>query len=219
MSARKGIPAKYAYAGTQLLAISDERWTRIAGFIPDAGMAAQLRGPVLRCCSAYLTERAIAERAAATAAAVRPPGKRQLAHLEQLAESLRKASDAWAKIDQNIYDDRLSDIRMFDGLATLASDAERRLRGIAGLGKPTELENPWPLFVRSVAECCRRVGLKPTASGGVYDERSKPSWFQQFVVAIHDNLLGSQGARRHSKAAQYAEIARALRVTRTRAKP
>lgn len=219
MSARKGVSAKHYYAGTKLLAISDERWANITGFIPDTGKAAQLREPILECCSAYLTKRSIVERDAATAAAVRRPGKRQLAHLEQMADSLRKASDAWAKIDQKLYDDRLSEIRRFDGLAALALDAERRLKGIVSLGRPVALENPWPEFVRDVAECCRRVGLRPTASGAAYDERPKPSWFQQFVVAIHDNLLGDQGGRRHSKAARYAEIARALRVTRTWAKP
>ena len=220
MSPRKGITARHHYAGTQLIGISDAQWSRIAACVPDAGAAAQLRGPVLRCCSAYLTERSMIERSSATAAAVRRPGKRQLAHLEQLAESLRRAAGAWSKLDRKLYDDRLSDIRMFDGLETLAADAERRLQGIGKLGKPTELENPWPQFVRSVAECCRQVGLKPTATGAIYDER-KPnaSWFQQFVVAINDNLLGDQGGRRHSRAAQFAEIAKALRVTRIRAKP
>jgi hypothetical protein len=162
----------------------------------------------------------VIERAAATAAAVRRPGKRQLADLEQLAESLRSAANAWAKLDRKIYDDRLSEIRKFDELETLAADAERRLRGIRQLGKATNLQNPWPLFVHSIAERCRRVGLKPTATGAVYDTlRSKPSWFQEFVVAIKDNLIGDQGGTRHSKAAQYAEIAKALRVTRSRAKP
>jgi hypothetical protein len=203
-----------------LLTISNERWARISLRVPDLDLAERLRNPVLACCSAYLTNRSAIEQAAATAAAIRRPGKRQLAHLEQLAESLRKAAGAWAKLDRKLYDDRLSEIRIFDGLENLAADAERRLRGIRELGKPTDLPNPWPLFVRGIAECCRTAGLKPTATGAVYDERRpKPSWFQEFVVAIHDNLLGDQGGRRHSKAAQYAEIARALRVTRSRAKP
>jgi hypothetical protein len=160
------------------------------------------------------------ERAAATAAAVRRPGKRQLAHFEQLAASLRAAAGAWEKIDRKLHDDRLSDIRIYDGLQTLAADAERRLRGIRELGNPVALTSPWPAFVRSVAESCRRIGLQPTATGAVYDERKrKPSWFQDFIVAINDNLLGDLGGRRHSKAAQHAQIAKALRVTRSRAKP
>jgi hypothetical protein len=220
MSARKGIAAPSRQSSFKLISIGDGQWARISSCIPEPPLADKLRSPVLSCCSAYLSNRSAFEGAAATAAAVRRPGKRQLAHLEQLAESLRKAANAWAKLDRNIYDDRLSEIRKFDELETLAADAERRLRGIHQLGKPTDLQNPWPLFVHSVFECCRRAGLKPTATGAVYDERrSKPSWFQEFIVAINDNLLGNQGGRRHSRAAQYAEIAKALRVTRSRAKP
>jgi hypothetical protein len=220
MSARKGIFCKQSRSTVELLAISDDRWARISTFLPDLQTAAKLRDPVLACCSAYLTNRAAIERAASTAAAVRRPGKRQLAQLEQLAESLRKAADAWAKLDRKIYDDRLSELRIFDGLESLAADAERRLRGIRELGKPTGVQNPWPKFVRSIAERCRWAGLRPTATGAVYDERRpKPSWFQEFVVAINDNLLGDQGGRRHSKSAQYSEVAKALRVTRSRAKP
>ncbi|SHH38470.1 hypothetical protein [Bradyrhizobium erythrophlei] len=220
MSARKGIAAPDRQSSVELISISDERWARISSCLPETLLADKLRRPVLSCCSVYLTNRSAIERAAATAAAVRRPGKRQLAHLEQLAESLRKAANAWTKLDRRIYDDRLSEIRRFDELETLAADAERRLRGIHQLGKPTDLQNPWPLFVHSVAECCRRVGLTPTATGAGYDERrSKPSWFQEFIIAINDNLLGDQGGRRHSKAAQCAEIAKALRVTRSRAKP
>lgn len=220
MSARRGIAAPSRQSTFELLSIGDQQWARISSCLPEPHLADKLRSPVLSRCSAYLTNRSVVESAAATAAAVRRPGKRQLAHLEQLAESLRRAANAWAKLDRKIYDDRLSEIRKFDELETLAADAERRLRGIRQLGEPTDLHNPWPLFVRSIAECCRRAGLKPTATGAVYDERrSKPSWFQEFVVAIKDNLLGNQGGTRHSKAAQYAEIAKALRVTRSRAKP
>jgi hypothetical protein len=219
MSARKGIAVPDRQSSVELLSISNERWARISSCLPEPNAADKLRAPILSCCSAYLTSRSDGERAAATAAAVRRPGKRQLAELEQLAESLRKAANAWAKLDRKIYDDRLSDIRKFDELETLAADAERRLRGIRQLGKPIDLQNPWPLFVRSIAECCRKAGLTPTATGAVYDERSKPSWFQEFVVAIKDNLIGDQGGTRHSKAAQHAAVAKALQVTRGRAKP
>lgn len=220
MSARKGITAPGRQSSVEILSISDAQWNRITSCFPDPNVADKLRSPVLSCCSAHLTNRRAIESATATAAAVRRPGKRQLANLEQLAESLRKAANAWAKLGHKIYDDRISEIRKFDELETLAVDAERRLRGIRELGRPTDLQNPWPLFVHNVAECCRKIGLKPTATGAVYDERgSKPSWFQEFIVAINDNLLGDEGGRRHSRAAQYAEIAKALRVTRSRAKP
>jgi hypothetical protein len=223
MTARKGISAADRQSRSELLSISDERWARIAAFLPqsiDAGNSQKLRISVLACCSAYMTNRSAFEAAAATAAAMRRPGKRQLAHVEQLAKSLRTAADAWAKIGRNLHDDLLSDLRIYDDLKTLAADAERRLRGILDLGRPKALANPWPMFVFSVATSCRKVGLRPIATGAVYDERKrKPSWFQDFIVAINDNLLGDLGGRRHSKAAQHAEIAKALRVTRSRAKP
>jgi hypothetical protein len=213
MTARKGISAADGQSSSELLSIGDERWAAIASRLPQplgAESSEQLRSSVLACCSVYLTSRMAVEGAAATAAAVRRPGKRQLAHLEQLAESLRSGADAWAKIGKMIHDDRLSDIRIYEGLEAMAVDAERRLRGIRDLGKPVRLKNPWPNFVRAVAATCRRINLQPTATGAVYDQR-RPSWFQEFIVAINDNILGDLGGRRHSKASQYAEIAKALR--------
>jgi len=221
MRARKGIDASRYHAGVDLGPLPDGIWSKIASTIPDSRAAKQLRQPIIACCSSYLTQRLAVERAAATAAAVRRPGKRQVSHLEQVAEGLRKAAGAWAKIDQRkLYDDRLSDLRTFNSIEGLAVDAERRLREIKQFDKPSKLENPWPAFVRSVAECCRKVGMKPTATCAVYDvRRPQPSWFQELVVAINDNVLGDQGGHRHSKMSQYAAIAKALRVTRSRAKP
>src|SRR4029453_9758227 len=114
-------------------------------------------------------------------------GKRQISNLEQLAAGLRTAANAWAKIGRRIHDDRFSELQTFDGLEKLALDAERRLRGIRELGGAVNLESPWPTFVRGVAVACRAAGLRPTATGGVYDEiKRKPSWFQEFIVAVNE---------------------------------
>jgi hypothetical protein len=218
----KGLTGAGPASRTTLLSISDERWTSIASNVPEAlseSKSEQLREAVLASCSEYLTLRAASERAAATAAAVRRPGKRQLAHLEQLANGLRTAANAWEKIGRKIHDDRLSDLKIYDGLEQLAGDAERRLRGIRELGAAVHLKSPWPQFVRRVADSCRKAGLQPTATGALYDEaRRKPSWFQEFVVSINDHLLGDLGGRRHSRSAQFAEIAKALRGDAKRGK-
>lgn len=212
MTARKGIAPPELLSTSGLVAISDERWAAITSCLPEPlanERSEQLRGAVLDHCSAYLTARSANERAAATAAAMRPPGKRQRANFEQLAQGLRNAANAWAKIGCNIHDDRLSDLRIYDGLEALAVDAARRLSGIRQLGNPVRLEDPWAGFVRGIAASCQNMGLRPTATGRGY-EQGKPSWFQAFVVAINDSLLGDLGGRRHGKAAQYAKIAQAL---------
>lgn len=213
---RKGLVGAGPQSRSSLFAISDERWATIASNLP-AGLSQsksdQLREAVLANCSDHLTLRAAAEKAAATAAATRRPGKRQLAHMEQLAVGLRNAAAAWSKIERKmIHDDRLSDLKIYDDLEQLAGDAERRLRGIRALGSPVSLQSPWPQFVRGVADSCRKVDLQPKATGALYDEAPrKPSWFQEFVVSINDHLLGDLGGRRHSRSAQFAEIAKALR--------
>src|SRR5215217_4952771 len=109
----KGVTKLGPISQTALLSISDERWSSIAANLPHGLAGAkseQLREAVLANCSDYLTRRTANERAVATAAAVRRAGKRQLAHMEQLAAGLRTASDAWTKIGRKIHDDRLSDL-------------------------------------------------------------------------------------------------------------
>jgi hypothetical protein len=89
-----------------------------------------------------------------------------------------------------IYDDRLSDIRQYDALEAMARDIERRLAGIRKLGEAKRVDDPWPIFVRKVARCFREIDLRPTATGRVYDEGGKPTWFQEFMAALDKNLLG-----------------------------
>jgi hypothetical protein len=197
----------------ELLSIGDEQWSRIRAHLPKTlttDKDNQLRRAILVCCSAYLTRYSRSQEGAATAAAVRRTGGKQPAPLERLAKHLLMAAEAWSEISE-MYDDRrgiLSDYG--DHLAAMAADAERRLKGIRDLGAPTILINPWPGFVRGVAECCRKADLKPTATGDVY-QNAKPSWFQKLVFALNENLLGIEGGTRHGKAAFYAEIAKALR--------
>ena len=96
-----------------------------------------------------------------------------------------------------------------DRLAAMAADAERRLKGMRDLGTPTILVNPWPGFVRDVAECCRKADLTPTVTGDVY-QNARPSSFK-LVFSLNENLLGLEGGTTHGKAAFYAEIAKAMR--------
>jgi hypothetical protein len=196
------------------LSFSDARWARITSAIPQplsAEADARPRSGVMRCCSWLVTQQAQLQEGEATAAAVRG-GKKQPAPLERLARGLRMAADAWPKVRQ-INDDRLGDIRIYENLETMARDAERRLAGIRKLGKPVTITSPWPEFVRSIARCCRAAGLKPTATGRTY-EHGKPTWFQEFAAALNENLLGNEGKGRqlkYSRAAFYAEIAKAMR--------
>ena len=100
-----------------------------------------------------------------------------------------------------------------------AISVRQRFAGIRRLGKAKPVADPWPIFVRKVAQCFRKVGLRPTATGRVY-EGGKPTWFQGFMAALDKNLLGikrligtdredEQFERDHR--AFYAEIAKAMR--------
>jgi hypothetical protein len=201
-------------ARRELLSFSDERWATITNPLPvplSAEASTRLRAEITECCSSFLTQQAAIEEGANSAAAVRSPGKGQPALLERVAKGLRTAADAWAKIGK-IHDDRLGDIRIYANLETMARDAERRLAGIRQLGTPVVITPPWHLLVRNVAECCRKAGLKPTASGRVYED-SKTTWFQEFMLKLNENLLGYEGKGKqinYSSAAFYAEIAKAM---------
>lgn len=217
---RKAILPATVSLSRELASIGDERWSRIRAHLPETLTAEkddQLRRAILTCCSAYQTSHSHLKKGAGTALAMRRPGKGQLALLERLAHGLRISADAWAKIG-DIYDDRLSDISIFDGVETLARDAERRVTGIRTLGAPTELESPWPAFICSVARSCRRAGLNPTATGRTY-ENAKPTWFQLLIRALRDDLLGDEAGGRHSDTALYAEVAKALRGDGKAGKP
>jgi hypothetical protein len=204
----------------ELVLFSDDRWARITSPIPESLSAetdARLRAAITECCSWFLNQQAWLHEGAQSAAALQRPGKRQLASLERVAKGLRTAADAWATVGE-IHDDRLGDIGIYENLEAMARDAERRLAGIRQLGEPVKVDGPWPVFVRKIARSCRGVGLKPTATGGVY-ENAKPTWFQKFMTTLDKNLLGSKhllGIDREGKQferdhrAFYAAVAKAL---------
>jgi hypothetical protein len=196
------------------LSFSDARWARITSHIPaplSAEADARLRSAIMVCCSWYLTQRARLEEGTATAAAMRA-GKRQPSPFERLAKGLRMAADAWAKLGK-IHDDRLGDVARYATLEAMAGDAERRLAAFRKLGKPITMAGPWPLFVRKIARSCRAAGLNPTVTGRIY-EHGKATWFQNFMAALNENLLGLEGKGRqleYNRDAFHAEIAKALR--------
>jgi hypothetical protein len=216
------------------LQFSDERWARITSTIPKrlpAEIDARLRSAVMACCSWFLTQQAHLQEGAATAAAMRKPGKRQLAPLERLVNGLRMAADAWKEISKlddsrtagnrryKIHDDRLGDIGMYEDLEAMARDSERRLAGIRQLGKPITMIGPWPVFVRKVAQCFRQIGITPTVTGRVYSSSwgTRPSWFQKFMAELNENLLGDEGKGKqlkYSRPAFYAEVAKTMRGDR-----
>jgi hypothetical protein len=214
----KAIMPESYFRSSPDLSFSDDRWAEIRRHIPESlpvEADARLRTAITECCSWFLAQRARLEEGRATATAMRSPGKRQLALLERVAGGLRTAAEAWKKIE-DIHDDRLSDMRRYDDLEVLAQDAERRLKGFRKLGKPVAESDPWPVFVRWVARCLCAAGLKPTTTGRVYGE-GNPTWFQEFMAALNDNLLGEKGRGNqlnYSHKAFCADIAKAMRGDR-----
>ncbi len=215
MPKRQALVPTLSSAPTKTLGFSDERWAKIKEPVHETLSTeadARLRAAVTECCSWFLTQNALVREGQETAAAMRNPGKRQLAPFKRLAKHLREAADAWKEVGKAINDDRLSDIREYDKLEVMAQDAERRIAGFQGLGNPRDVADPWPEFVCRVAQSLREAGLKPTVTGRVYDD-AKPTWFQEFMVALNENLLGNQGRAHqldYSRAAFYAEIAKAV---------
>jgi hypothetical protein len=215
----------------ELLSIDDSIWAKIKSVIPgpplQADADAKLRDAIRQCCSWFLSRRLQVEEARATAAAMRRPGKGQLAPLERLAKGLRMAADGWKDIEEirkeigEFHDDRRSDLRRFADAEMLAQDAERRLARIRARGKPVTVADPFREFVRKVARCCRDAGLNPTISGGIY-EGAPPSWFQRLLAMLDKELLANRlvGLDQNNKQferdprAFYAEITKALQGDR-----
>jgi hypothetical protein len=215
---------------------SDNQWVRLRRYIPDLLQPedeSRLREGIIAACSWLLAEQERLALGDRTAAAIQKPGKRQPAPLERLARHLRAAATAWKKLTELadspharrgvIYDDRLSDIHQYDALEAMACDAERRLEGIRKLGESEPVDDPFPAFVRKVAQCFWNIGLMPTVTGRIY-EGGKPTWFQEFMAALDKNLLGikkltgvdSEGRQKErDPRAFHAEIAKALGGYRT----
>jgi hypothetical protein len=197
------------------IGFSDERWQRIRSVIPDsldpAGESA-LQVAISNCCDNYLSAARLLQEGARTAASIRKPGGKQSAPLESLAKHLRGAASAWAEVE-GMYDDRLGPLSdLGKRLAELATDAERRLAVIGNLkaAKPIDARKQLILLL---ARSCQGAGLRPTVHGRAY-ENSDPTWFQQFVAMLNDNLLGAQGwgaPGKYTRNALFAEVARAMR--------
>jgi hypothetical protein len=191
----KAIVPEHHFRKKELLFIDDERWRRLTSHFPinlTANADAALRGRLLECCSRFLTESDRMKEAQRTFSAMQRPGKGQPAGLARLAKGLRMAADAWEHI-KGMHDDRVTEISRFDDLEAMAADAERRLAALRAL-KPKNADRPSEEFVRNVAKCCRTIGLKPAVTGDLYDkEEVKLTWFQKFIVALDDELLGEAG--------------------------
>ena len=194
---------------------TERRWIRVRRHIPKTlsdGDDAELYGAIIKCCSRYLTQQARLVAGMQSMAAVRKSGGKGVAPLAQLAAHLRAAADIWPSI-QAMHDDRLGNIGLYDKLEVMAQDSARRLAMLRKM-KPATAEDPWPRFVVDVARACRGAGLDPTATGRVYED-SKPTWFQQFMGELDQQLLGSKNLvwndQERDHRAFYAGIAKALR--------
>jgi hypothetical protein len=226
---RKTIPLP-RWSSSELF-FTDNQWARLRCYIPKPLQPedeALLREDIKAACSWLLTEQASLALGITTAAAMQKRGKRQPALLERLHNDLRAAATDWKEIKELadsfhvrrgvIYDDRVRDIHQHDALEEMARDVERRLAGIRELGEAEYVDDPWPVFVCGVAQCFREIRLDPTAMGRAY-EGGKPTWFQEFMLALDNNLLGYKrlvGIDREGKQKErdpkafYAEIARIL---------
>jgi hypothetical protein len=217
----KAILPESIFRSIELLAITDGQWKRLRDHIPaplSPAADARLRSSVLESCSWFLTQQARLREGQATAEALRRPGKGQLSRIERWAKTARMAADA-AKARGQFHDDRRSDLhRLDEQLEAVARDAERRLAGLRAYGEAKTHESPWRKFVRKMAQDVRAVGLNPTVTGEVYEGRA-PTWFQEFMTALQEEVLGQDGrpiARADRKisgcspAAFAAEIAKAL---------
>jgi hypothetical protein len=199
-------------------AFSDDRWARIKSHLPNrlpADADKRLRITIAECRDWFLTQQVQLKEGMRSAMAARRRHK-QLAPLERLAKGLRMAVDAWASIGR-IRDDRcglLDDRRgLYKTLELMARGAEDRLAR-----KPVKVPKPFPVLVRKVARCIETAGLDPIVAGRVYVD--KPTWFQEFIVALDKELLGSKNLLTFDKRkgeqferdprATYAAVARAM---------
>jgi hypothetical protein len=194
-----------------------ERWANMRRRVPElpAEKDDELRDAISIACGGYLTRRGAVEMGEANAAAL-SGGAKELSEFERFAKALRVAASSWEAL-RGVYDDQLSDVRRFDELADMAADADRRLAALRALGEPTPIAGtPWRHFVGSLFKVCRRLDLKPTVMNRLYDdETAKPTWFQEFVLAVNDHLLGEQGYKAASTNAFHAETVAAVRAVRS----
>jgi hypothetical protein len=214
----KTIVPKRHFRNSQLLLDDDEIWNRLITHLPKilpADADKLLRTGILEACSSFLTENSKLREGRRTFAALQRTGKRQPAQFERWVKGLRMAADAWPHI-KGVHDDRITEISRFDVLEAWAADAERRLKALCAL-KPENAARPSETFVRDIAQICRAVGLRPGRTGSLYDDdKPKLTWFQKFIIALDDELLGKDGLWPGKKSVAYekakaAWIAKAMR--------
>jgi hypothetical protein len=199
-----------------------ERWPRIKMAIPGDLLPEKetaLREGIFKSCATFMGASRLRAAGAATAAAIRKPGAKQLAPLASFARHLLAASATWSAI-KGLQDDRLGPLSdqlgshsEFGGyLESLAKDAERRLKILRSI-KPTKPAPARDLLVWEFAEHCRAAGLDPISHGRMYEQGALPTWFQGFVAAINDQILGVQGwgPVEADKRALYSDVAKAMR--------
>jgi hypothetical protein len=147
-----------------------------------------------------------------TAAAIKKGGGKQAAPLEQLERHLRNAAKIFGSIE-DMLDDQPGLYRRYRAqLETMATDVAKKKSALQEL-KPV-LINPKHDLVRALAKSCESCGLTVGATNRIYDERTnRPTWFQEFVAAINDALLGAQGwgAAGGDRKALHADVLKALR--------
>jgi hypothetical protein len=206
----KAIVPERHFRSSELSFIDDKLWNRLQKYLPETLTAAtdsRLRRDVLECCSWFLTENGRFKE-----------GRRAFAakhSVEQLAKGLRMAAAAWVDIGK-LPDVRATYISRNDDLEKMAGEAERQRVAFR------DMDQPLGQFVRKVEKCCRAAGLKPGITGRLYEDHdAEPTWFQQFIIALDDELLGKQGLWPDKKRAfdgsdpwrraKAASIARAMR--------
>jgi hypothetical protein len=198
-------------AGSSSVSFSAERWSKIAAVLPGPVKDSdRLREHIVDCCNAYLSGVRAAQRGGATVDAITRGGGKQPAPLERLVSQLKAAQETWDGI-RDMHDDHLGLLSDLDDLLPrMIVDAERRLAILRSSDRET-VSIKFPL-IRDLAHCLKTLGYRPTATGQIYGS-GKPTWFQQFVQAINDSILGAQGwgaPASYSENALYADVAKAM---------
>ena len=199
-----------------------ERWIKIRMTIPGElppEKEGALREGILRFCNMFLAAIKLRDAGASTVRAITAPASKQLAPLDSFAKHILAASAAWSSI-KGLHDDRLGPLSDHLGprsdfgpyLEALANDARRRLKQLRSI-EPTKPAPVRDFLVRNIAECCRAAGLNPTSHGRNYEEGAAPTWFQELIAAVNDQILGLQGwgAADADKRALFADVTRAMR--------
>jgi hypothetical protein len=199
-----------------------ERWKDIRTTIPNdlpPEKEDALEQGIFKACDAFLGAVRLRDAGAATARAITAPAGKQLAPLESFAKQLLAASAVWSSV-RGLYDDHLGPLSDHLGprsdfgsyLEALANDAQRRLEKLRSIepAKPAPVRE---MLVVNIAACCRAAGLDPTTHGRNYEEGAAPTWFQELIAAVNDQLLGVNGwgSAGADKRALFADVTRAMR--------